>query len=382
LDDFTPRAYVTHDSGATWREIGHGLPAGQYLNVVRSDPRRDGLLYAGTSRGVYVSFDDGEHWQSLQLDLPTTGVNDLQVHEDDLVIATQGRAIWVLDAVAPLRQLALGLPGPQPLLVDPEPAVRLRFNQNKDTPLPPETPTGENPPAGAVLDYILPPGFNGQVSLEIVAADGQVVQHFDSEHPPPRAAARVYVADVWLGQPRPLAISPGHHRLVWDLRYPAPPTLRSQYSIAAVPERETPIIPQGAFVLPGHYTVRLQAADAVSTRDLEVLMDPRVVTSEVDLTKLLAFQRQVEARLQEVVDLARAMGVADVSEQEATGQAETPGGRVRRIAGALTDLAIDLEHADAAPTAPQRAVLVDQSQRLKAELKAWQESGNAPASPD
>ena len=297
-------------------------------------------------------------------------MNDLLVHEDDLVIATQGRAIWVLDAVAPLRQLALERPGPQPLLVPPEPAVRLRFNQNKDTPLPPETPTGENPLAGAVLDYILPPGFTGPVSLDILDAHGQVVQHFDSEHAPPRAEARVYIAKTWLGEPRPLAHSPGHHRFAWDLRYPAPPTLRSQYSIAAVPERETPIIPQGAFVLPGHYTVRLQAAGAVSSRDLEVVMDPRVRVSVADLAELLAFQHQVEARLKETVDLARALGAEDGSEEE-TADSGTPTGRVRQIAGALTDLAIDLEHADAAPTQGQREVLADLSKRLDDEGQAF-----------
>jgi photosystem II stability/assembly factor-like uncharacterized protein len=227
LDDFAPRAYVTHDAGASWREIGHGLPDGAYVKVVREDPAQAGLLYAGTSRGVYVSFNDGAHWQSLQLNLPTTGVNDLLVHEDDLVIATQGRALWVLDAIAPLRELAVAAPADQPLLVTPEPAIRLRFNQNKDTPLPPEEPTGENPPAGAILDYLLPPDFTGPVKLEILAADGSVVRSFDSEAVETPPNARVYFAETWLGKPQQLAAAPGHHRFVWNLRYAPPPTLES-----------------------------------------------------------------------------------------------------------------------------------------------------------
>jgi hypothetical protein len=254
-------------------------------------------------------------------------------------------------------------------LVPPEPAVRLRFNQNKDTPLPPEEPTGENPPAGAILDYILPDGFTGTVRLEILASDGSVIRSFDSESLPPRPNARVYFAKTWLGDPRPLPATPGHHRFVWNLRYAPPPTLVSEYSIAAVPEIETPILPDGAFVLPGSYTVRLSAGKTVSEQALTVIMDPRVTTSDEELAALLAFQQQVTATLERAVELAEKWksSKAQVASAnlEATPAAVTP----ESIASALTALAVDLEHVDAPPTEPQRAVLDSEAASL-AQLQA------------
>ena len=354
LNDFSPRAYVTHDAGNSWREIGRGLPAGAYVKVVREDPKQAGLLYAGTSRGVHVSFDDGEHWQSLQLDLPTTGVNDLLVHEDDLVIATQGRALWVLDAVAPLRHLAQAPVSAGPELVAPEVAIRLRFNQNKDTPLPPEEPTGENPPAGAVLDYILPENFSGMAKLEILGSDGSVLRVFDSETVPPQAKARIYFAETWLGVPKALPASPGHHRFIWNLRYMPPPTLESEYSIAAVPGKPTPILPEGAFVLPGSYTVKLTAGSKTVTRQLEVVLDPRVGVTNADLAKLLKFQFQVAEVLGRAVAMADAVN-ADDEKADAT---------PRKVAEALTALAIDLEHTDLPPTTSQRELLAYEKARL------------------
>ena len=366
LDDFTPRAYVTHDAGRTWREIGHGLPDGAYLKVVREDPEYQGLLYAGTSRGVQVSFDDGEHWQSLQLNLPTTGVNDLLVHEDDLVIATQGRALWVLDSIAPLRLLAAAPDMTQPQLASPEPAIRLRFNQNKDTPLPPEEPTGENPPAGAVLDYILPEDFTGPVRFEVLAADGSVIRSFDSEKIPAQAKARIYFADTWLGEPEALPAGAGHHRFIWNLRYEPPRTLESMYSIAAVPGKPTPILPEGAFVLPGSYSIRLSAGGRVITKTLEVTLDPRVYVSQEDLATLLEFQQQVAAVLAQAVALDEEIEAAN-PEARAASVAETP----RKVAEALTELAIDLEHSDAPPTSSQHELLDYQTIRLEHAGNEW-----------
>jgi photosystem II stability/assembly factor-like uncharacterized protein len=346
-DDFRPLAFRTHDYGATWTEIGHGLPDGAWVGVVRQDPERPELLFAGTSRGVHVSFDDGAHWQSLQLDLPTTGVNDLLVHRGDVIVATEGRAIWVLDALAPLRHLAAAAPADATVLVPPAAALRLRFNQNKDTPLPPEEPCGENPPAGAILDYVLPAGSSGPVTIEIVDERGELVRRFQSDEEPPKPNAGVYFADLWLGAPPRPGAGEGHHRFVWDLRYPAPPTLESEYSIAAVPGRPTPVLPQGALVLPGRYEVRLTAGGRTVSQTLEVAMDPRVETSAEDLAVLLDFQRQVAAALERAV--ARAGEGDEVA---------------KAVAGTLTSLASDLESADAAPTRAQRELFAAESERL------------------
>ena len=355
VDDPRPMAYRTHDFGATWTEIGHGLPPKEWVGAIRQDPEQAGLLYTGTNRGVHVSFDDGETWQSLQLNLPTTGINDLLVHEDDVIVATEGRAIWVLDAVAPLRQLASGDLGDEPVLVPPAAAWRLRFNQNKDTPLPPEEPTGDNPPAGAILDYILPSNGAGPVVLEIFDAKGTLVRRFGSDDEIEAPNARIYFADIWLGEPSRPSMGSGHHRFVWDLRYPAPPTLGSSYSIAAVPGRATPARPEGAFVLPGTYEVRLTAGGQTVSQELEVAMDPRVEVTSAELSNLLELQNEIAAALERMVALA-------TQTKEAGGEAYD---EVRSIARVLTSLASDLESADAPPTEPQRELFAQAVDRLE-----------------
>ncbi|HZI93172.1 MAG TPA: hypothetical protein VFE84_02935, partial [Patescibacteria group bacterium] len=225
-DDFRPTAWRTHDFGSGWTEIGHGLPDGAWVGVVRQDPKRAGLLYAGTSRGIWVSFDDGEHWQSLQLNLPTTGINDLRVHGDDLIVATQGRAIWILDQLAPLRAAVASAQIPAgPALIPPGRAYRLRGNQNNDTPLPPEEPHGDNPPAGAILDYVLPPGVPSPVTLEILDPSGRTVRRFSTDDEHRRPEADLYFSERYLGTAQKLPASPGHHRFVWNLRYEPPAAL-------------------------------------------------------------------------------------------------------------------------------------------------------------
>ena len=300
------------------------------------------------------------------MNLPTTGVNDLLVHEDDLVIATQGRALWVLDGVGPLRQLYKSPESSGVQLVAPETAIRLRFNQNKDTPLPPEEPTGENPPAGAVLDFILPEEYEGPVRLEILSADGTVIRSFDSEIIPVQPRARIYFAETWLGTPQVLPAGAGHHRFTWNLRYLPPPTLESRYSIAAVPGIATPILPAGAYVLPGEYTVKLTAGGQTINRILQVELDPRVEVKQAELVALLDFQQQVKTLLTRVVALhdeitsgneeARSSPVADIPE---------------KVAGALTELAIDLEHADSPPTSSQQKLLDYERQRFDQAENEW-----------
>jgi len=364
VDDPSPMALRTHDFGATWTEIGHGLPQGEWVGAIRVDPQQPGLLYVGTNRGVHVSFDDGETWQSLKLNLPTTGINDLLVHEDDVIVATQGRAIWVLDAVAPLRQLATADLGETVVLVPPDTAWRLRFNQNKDTPLPPEEPTGENPPAGAILDYILPADSSGPLTLEIFDTGARLVRSFQSDEVPEAPNARIYFADLWQGDPPRPTGGPGHHRFVWDLRYPSPPVISSSYSIAAVPGRPTPVRPQGSFVLPGTYEIRLTVGEETVSQTLEVVMDPRVEVTSAELASLLAFQEQVAGTLGRVVSLA----------EQTQETAEEIHDEARSIARVLTSLASDLESADAAPTVPQRELFAHEIDRLESAEALWSES--------
>ena len=388
-DDFGAYAWRTSDFGATWTAIGAGLPAGEWVGVLRHDPDRPGLLYAGTQRGVRVSFDDGASWQRLQLDLPVTGINDLLVHGGDLIAATQGRALWALDALAPLRHLAVEAPGGGAWLAPPPTAWRVRANQNRDTPLPPEEPRGENPPVGAVLDYVLPAGANGPVTLEIVDEAGAVVRRFASDESPPAPPEGVYFTDFWLGtRPRPGA-GAGHHRFAWDLRLEPPPVLRAGYSIAAVPGRPAATAPAGAFVLPGRYEVRLSAGGQTVTRPLEVRLDPRVGATPAELADLASFQREVAATLARAVPLAReqselAARVAERRTGAASRSLERPGralevaagageGRAAEVAGELAELATDLEAADAPPTAAQRALLADAGARLAAAEARWRD---------
>ncbi len=395
LDDFRPMAYRTHDFGATWTEIGHGLPAGAWVGVVRQDPQRANLLYAGTSRGVWVSFDDGDHWQSLQRNLPTTGINDLAVHGDDLIVATEGRAIWILDQVAPLRRLAAAPLAGGLELVPPATALRWRGNQNKDTPLPPEEPRGENPPAGAVVDYVLPAGVTGPVTLEVLDTKGERVRRFASDDADEKLPATVYFHDRYLGGEPRLSTIPGHHRFVWNLRMPRPRALGYDYSIAALPGKATPLLPAGAFVLPGRYLLRLTADGTTVEQPLEVALDPRVKVAAGELEALLAFQRQVEGALARSTALAEKRSAAVERLRRALGAAKSGAERGKleaalaendrlpattdedpaTVNGILASMATDLESVDAAPTGPQREVLAWYSgalDRFEAKWKAFE----------
>ena len=280
-DDMRPHIYRTHDGGATWQRTVDGLPENGPVNVVREDPRQPGLLFAGTERSVYFSVDDGESWSPLRLNLPPSSMRDLVIHEDDLVVGTHGRSIWILDNIEPLRQLAAaGRSGP--FLFHPPQATRVRWNMFSDTPLPPEEPAGENPPDGAILDYYLP-GTAGRVMLEIIDASGVTVRGFSSSD-----AAEVVDPTTmphptyWVRPPQELSTARGHHRFAWDLRYAPPIGAKREFSIAAVLGR-TPSGPQGPFVPPGTYTVRLTVDDVVTESPLTVRMDPRIQASAADI---------------------------------------------------------------------------------------------------
>ncbi|MEO6214370.1 MAG: glycoside hydrolase [Vicinamibacterales bacterium] len=289
-DDMRPYIYRTHDGGRTWTRIVQGINAVGPVNVVREDPRQPKLLFAGTEREVMFSADDGDHWQPLRMNMPASSIRDLVIKDDDLVIGTHGRSIWILDNIAPLRQLALATRATGAFLFTPPRATRVRWNMFSDTPLPPEEPTGENPPDGAILDYHLAREAK-EVSLEIVGGDGEVIRRYASADEPERIDPRTLpYPTYWIRPHQGLGTSVGHHRFVWDLRS-APPrgTLRT-HPIAAI-YRNTPSGPMGPVVHPGSYLVRLIVDGVVHQRTLEVRLDPRVKIAPDDL------RRQTDASL-------------------------------------------------------------------------------------
>ena len=188
-DKLVPVIARTYDFGRTWKPIVAGLPADEIVRVVREDPVRKGLLYAGTQTGVFVSFDDGDMWHSLQLNLPAATVTDLDVHENDLLASTFGRALWILDDLTPLREMNSEVLSSDGHLFSPETAMRVRWDTNPDTPYPPETPAGKNPPNGAILNYFLKDGRAGEITMTIYDAQGKEVQHFSSTPEDARVAA-------------------------------------------------------------------------------------------------------------------------------------------------------------------------------------------------
>jgi hypothetical protein len=280
-DDMRPQIFRTHDAGASWTRIVGGLPEMGPVNVVREDSQQKGLLFAGTERAVYFSADDGEHWQSLRMNMPASSIRDLVIHEDDLVIGTHGRSIWILDNIAPLREMGKAAPVTAYLFVPPQ-ATRARWNMFSDTPLPPEEPAGQNPPDGAILDYYLN-GSVKEVRLEIVNRVGEVVRRFTSSDTPEVIdTTAIPHTTYWIRPQQRLSIAPGHHRFIWDLRYEPPPGSVREFAIASV-YRNTPSAPAGPFVHPGRYTVRLTVDGVAQERNLDVRLDPRVSISEAHL---------------------------------------------------------------------------------------------------
>ncbi len=291
-NDFAPHIFRTRDSGRSWQEIVAGIPNdGSFARVVREDPVRRGLLYAGTENGALVSFDDGDHWQSLQLNLPAVSVRDMVVHDQDLVICTYGRAMWILDDVTPLRQIGAAAAA-NTYLVAPHQAIRVRRNDNNDTPIPPDLPSADNPPTGAVIDYYLRSGAPGDVSIGIYDARGKLVRRLSSVADAKTPAEPPEVPDYWLAAPRPLTKAAGLNRAVWDLRYAPPPSLTRNFPISAT-AGQTPETPEGPLVPPGSYEVRLEVGGQVFTQPLTVAPDPRVHVSQADFDRQAAFELNV-----------------------------------------------------------------------------------------
>ncbi len=360
LDDLRPHVFRTHDGGATWTEIVTGLPDGDIVNVVREDPKRRGLLYAGTERAVYVSFDDGDHWTPLRLNMPATSIRDLVVKDDDIAVATHGRSFWILDDVAPLRGWQAATAATDVVLFEPSRATRVRWNRNTDTPLPQEEPAGENPPDGAVLDYWLRSPAD-VVTLELVDASGAVVRRFrstDAEEPPIPGRN---IPDYWIRPAQRLSGTAGLHRFVWDLHLAPPEVQRPEYPISAV-YMNTPREPRGPWVLPGRYAVRLSANGRTLAQPLVVRMDPRVKTPPAGLARQFALGTQLAAAMDRLAAAGRAATTASAA---TPGSGRTPATeRINRLSGELVQLYDTIVGSDATPTPAVEAAVADRLRTL------------------
>ena len=300
IDDSHPYIYRTHDSGKNWKLITAGLPDFGAVDTVREDPIRKGLLFAGTENAVWVSFDDGDHWQSLQLNLPQTSMRDLWIHDNDLIVGTHGRSIWILDDIAPLREASAALASSIHLFA-PAPAYRVPRDTYTDTPPPPDEPFGANPPDGAVIDYYLPVASTGPVTLEIVDAQGRLVRRFSSADKPEATEEELQkqlIPLYWLQPFYRLSTNAGMHRWVWELHYSPPAATRHDFPISAIPH-DTPRHPRGPSALPGNYTVRLTVEGKTLSAPLIIRMDPRVKASAAALEKKFRSETNLASLLSE-----------------------------------------------------------------------------------
>jgi hypothetical protein len=296
LEDNEPYAYRTRNGGQSWEPVSRGLTTGVYMQTIKEDPKRRGLLYAGTELGVFVSFNDGDDWQPLQLNLPAVSVRDLAVKDDDLIIATHGRGFWVLDAITALRQASEQVAGSRAFLYRPADAVAMPAPDENGTPIPRDEAYAENPPYGALIDYYLRTPSTGPVTIEIVDPAGETIRRFSSDDAVPALNPdTLSIVPSWVAAPPRLSAGAGMHRFVWDLRPGQPAGGRSQ---GAGGERGVAAgrggtgggrgaaagtggggggfgRGGGASALPGAYTVKLTVEGASYTQPLVLLRDPR-----------------------------------------------------------------------------------------------------------
>ena len=273
-DNMNPLIYKTDDFGETWELIVANLPEIGPVNVVREDKKKEGLLFAGTERSVYFSINDGANWQPLRQNMPATSIRDLVIHDNDLVIGTHGRSIWIMDNIGLLRELN-ELDAETIFLANPGTGYRVRDNMFSDTPLPPEEPAGENPPDGVAVDYFLPQDVQ-EVMITISNHAGEEIAKFSSKDPIEQIdTTHLPHPTYWIRPGQTVSSTAGHHRFIWNLRYPSPRGAQRSFSIAAVKHR-TPSGPVGPFVPPGEYQVVLQADGETRQQRLSVVLDPRV----------------------------------------------------------------------------------------------------------
>jgi photosystem II stability/assembly factor-like uncharacterized protein len=390
LDDLRPHILRTHDDGKTWTEIVNGIPDGAPINVVREDPKRQGLLFAGSETQVYVSFDDGDHWQPLRLNMPATSIRDVIVKDDDLIAATHGRGFWILDDITPLRQLKNGETGPV-VLFKPQTATRVRWDTNTDTPLPPDEPAGKNPPDGAAIDFYLNGDASGVVTLDILdRAAKTTIRSYSSDRLDEKVdLEKLQVPTYWARQPRRLPTGPGLHRVIWDMHYPSAAASGEELPMQAVFE-ETEPANHAPWVLPGAYLVRLTVDGKSYEQPLIVKMDPRVKTPLAGLTEQFVLSKKaydgVERGSSALKELqAWREKLRDSSDEQAKaldkkledmagrkGARFGGGGRLAvygpatltSVTSALETLLAALQDADVAPTSQQQAALTAQLQQM------------------
>ena len=415
LDDLRPHIFRTRDGGATWTEIVSGIDSGATINVVREDPKRRGLLYAGSENRVWFSIDDGDHWQSLRLNMPASSIRDLIVKDDDIVVGTHGRSIWILDDVTPLRQIDSGTENRDVQLFRPQVATRWGWDLYTDTPLPPDEPAGQNPPDGAIVNYWLRSASASPVTLEILDATNRVIRRFASTDTAQPPADVGNVPAYWLRPTQILSPAAGMHRFVWDLRHEPPPALTPSYPISAV-AHDTPREPRGVWVMPGTYTLRLTVNGKSTTQPLVVRMDPRVKTPRAALARQLTVSlllsdamtqtfntlRDVRALRARLATLRNAPGADSTAKQTyvaydarlaaieggeggppaRTGTAATLG----RLLGELSQLYSIVQGADVAPTAQAEQAIAERLKALPPLVARWNDerakAGTLPPATD
>jgi photosystem II stability/assembly factor-like uncharacterized protein len=407
LDDLRPHIYRTRDSGKTWTEIVNGIPANENTNSVREDPLRRGLLFAGTELAVYVSFDDGEHWQSLRLNMPATSIRDLLIKDNDLAVATHGRGFWILDDITPLRRLDQTVLASDAYLFPPEPALRIHWNANTDTPLPPDYPAGQNPPDGAIFDYYLKSSVSGPVTLEIMTSKGQLQRRISSADPLPPPDPQLAIPSYWVRPPQPLSAAAGFHRFIFDLHYAPVPGIKPEYPISAIPGN-TPPQPTSPWIMPGRYSLILTVEGRRYAVPLRIDMDPRVKTALADLQKqfdasylvyqdLLALQPVVikadAARAQLKAMRAKASGAQAAKLDEVSKKLDAvAGGEGRRRRGPHTDsltgvrdsllqMLTMLQEVDLAPTTQAAQALPRLHQSAASLIEQWNQFEAADLAP-